>query len=179
MIDLKLIRETPEKVKAMLCARQMQSEQSKVDELLTLDQRRRTLVAEADALKALRNKVSDEIALIKKNKGDASEKIAEMKIVSDKIAALDAEIRANEAAQEEILLTLPNMLHESVPIGKDASDNKVYKEVLEFKREFDFPIKDHLQLGKLLGILDFERGAKITGAGFPVYIGRAQHWSAP
>ncbi len=172
MIDLKLIRESPDTVKAMLAARQMPSEVSKVDELLALDQRRRAMVAEADSLKALRNKVSDEIAAIKKNKGNAEDKIAEMKGVSDKIAALDSEIRANEAAQEAILLALPNMLHESVPIGKDASENKVYKEVLEHQRKFDFPVKDHLQLGKALGILDFERGAKITGAGFPVYVGK-------
>lgn len=172
MIDLKLIRESPDTVKAMLVARQMPSEVSKVDELLALDQRRRAMIAEADSLKALRNKVSDEIAAIKKNKGNAEDKIAEMKVVSDKIAALDSEIRANEAAQEAILLALPNLLHESVPIGKDASENKVYKEVLEHKREFDFPVKDHLQLGKALGILDFERGAKITGAGFPVYVGK-------
>lgn len=172
MIDLRLIRESPEKVKAMLVARQLASEQSKVDELLALDQRRRTLVAEADSLRALRNKVSDEIAAIKKNKGNADDKIAEMKQVSDKIAVLDAEIRANEAAQEAILLNLPNMLHESVPLGKDASDNVVYKEVLDWRREFDFEPKDHLQLGKALGILDFERGAKVTGAGFPVYVGK-------
>lgn len=172
MIDLRLIRESPEKVKAMLVARQLASEQSKVDELLALDQRRRTLVAEADALRALRNKVSDEIAAIKKNKGNADDKIAEMKQVSDKIAVLDAEIRANEAAQEAILLNLPNMLHESVPLGKDTSDNVVYKEVLDWRREFDFEPKDHLQLGKALGILDFERGAKVTGAGFPVYVGK-------
>ncbi|MDW8019306.1 MAG: serine--tRNA ligase, partial [Chloroherpetonaceae bacterium] len=163
MIDLRLIREAPEKVKAMLVARQMASEQAKVDELLALDQRRRTLVAEADSLRALRNKVSDEIATIKKNKGNADDKIAEMKKVSDKITELDAEIRANETAQEAILLNLPNMLHESVPLGKDASENVVCKEVLEWRREFDFEPKDHLQLGRSLGILDFERGAKVTG----------------
>jgi seryl-tRNA synthetase len=172
MIDIKLIRETPERVKAMLEARQQHTDLSRVDDLVLLDQKRRALVAKADDLKATRNKVSDDIATIKKQKGNADDKIAEMKVVSDNIAALDAELRTIEAEQENILLRLPNMLHESVPLGKSADDNKVHKEVLSFKREFDFTVKDHTQLGKALGILDFERGAKISGAGFPVYVGK-------
>lgn len=172
MIDIKLVRENPDKFKSILNARQLSSEASKIDDLISLDQERRKLVGEADSLKAKRNAVSDEIARLKKNKENADALIAEMKIVSDKIAELDSTLRDLEAKQEEILLYLPNLLHESVPIGKDASDNVVYKEVLQNKREFDFVPKNHVELGKALDILDFERGAKITGAGFPVYKGK-------
>jgi len=172
MLDIKLIRETPDKVKAMLCARNLASEVSKVDDLLALDKQRRALIGESDSLKAKRNTVSEEIARLKRNRENADALIAEMKVVSDKIAELDNALRALEAQQEAILLELPNLLHESVPIGKDASENVVYKEVLQHKREFDFTPKNHLELGKALDILDFERGAKITGSGFPVYKGK-------
>ncbi|MFQ3598385.1 MAG: serine--tRNA ligase [Chloroherpetonaceae bacterium] len=172
MLDIKLVRETPDKLKSMLHARQLSSEVPRIDELIQLDQERRKLVSEADSLKAKRNAVSDDIARLKKNKENADALIAEMKIVSDKISELDSAVRDLEAKQEEILLYLPNLLHESVPIGKDASENVVYKEVMQRKREFDFTPKNHLELGKALDILDFERGAKITGAGFPVYKGK-------
>ncbi|MGQ9806075.1 MAG: serine--tRNA ligase [Chlorobiales bacterium] len=172
MIDIKLVRETPDKLKFMLDARQLSSEAFRIDDLISIDQKRRALISEADSLKAKRNAVSDDIARLKKNKENADALIAEMKVVSDKIAALDRDLRDLESKQEEILLFLPNILHESVPTGKDASDNVVYKEVLQNKREFDFVPKNHLELGKALDILDFERGAKITGAGFPVYKGK-------
>lgn len=172
MLDIKLVRENSDKIKSVLLARQLPSEVSKIDELLALDQTRRALIGESDSLKATRNKVSDEIARLKRNKENADALIAEMKVVSDKIATLDGKLREIEAKQEEILLYLPNLLHESVPLGKDASENVVRKEVLHNKREFDFPPKNHLELGKALDILDFERGAKITGAGFPVYKGK-------
>ncbi len=172
MIDIKLVRETPDKLKSILHARQLSSEIAKVDDLILLDQQRRALVSETDSLKATRNKVSDEIARLKKNKENADALIAQMKIVSDKITELDNTLRDLESKQEEILLYLPNILHESVPIGKDARENVVHKEVLHNKRAFDFKPKNHLELGKALDILDFERGAKITGAGFPVYKGK-------
>ncbi|MFN3344437.1 MAG: serine--tRNA ligase [Chloroherpetonaceae bacterium] len=172
MIDIKLVREAPDKLKSILHARQLSSEIAKVDDLILLDQQRRALVSETDSLKATRNKVSDEIARLKKNKENADALIAEMKVVSDKITELDNTLRDLESKQEEILLYLPNILHESVPIGKDASENVVHKEVLHNKRAFDFKPKNHLELGKALDILDFERGAKITGAGFPVYKGK-------
>jgi seryl-tRNA synthetase len=172
MLDIKLIRETPDKVKSMLRARNLESEVSKIDDLLALDQERRALIGESDSLKAKRNTVSDEIARLKKNKENADALIAEMKLVSDKIAELDSILRNLESKQEELLLYLPNLLHESVPIGKDASENVVHKEVMHNKRTFDFAPKNHLELGKALDILDFERGAKITGSGFPVYKGK-------
>lgn len=172
MLDIKLIRENPDKVKAALVNRRMASETAHIDTLTLLDAERRRIIAEVESLKARRNRVSEDIAAIKKAKGDADALIAEMKGVSDTIARLDADLSKADSEQETLLLTLPNVPHDSVPVGKDASDNVVHKEVLEFKRGFDFEPKDHLQLGKALGLLDFERGAKIAGAGFPLYTGK-------
>lgn len=172
MIDIKLVRETPDKLKSMLHARQLSEDVSRIDDLILLDQERRKLVSEADSLKAKRNAVSEEIARLKKNKENADALIAEMKVVSDKISGLDSALRDLESKQENLLLFLPNILHESVPTGKGASENVVHKEVMQNKREFEFTPKNHLELGKALDILDFERGAKITGAGFPVYKGK-------
>jgi seryl-tRNA synthetase len=175
MIDIRLIRETPEKVKAMLDARQQAHDLPKIDTLVALDTKRRAFISESDSLKATRNTVSDEIATIKKAKGNADDKIAEMKKVSDRISDLDSELRTIEANQEELLLSIPNMLHADVPFGKSSADNKIHKEALAHQRSFDsegFAPKNHLELGKALNILDFERGAKIAGAGFPVYKGK-------
>ncbi|NTW50654.1 MAG: serine--tRNA ligase [Chlorobiales bacterium] len=173
MLDIKFVRQNPGKVKTMLEARSMMSELVKVEEVLELDEDRRKLIQENDELKAKRNAVSNEIAQIKKEKtGSADELIADMKVVSDKISELDMALRVVEDKQLDILLRVPNMLHESVPFGKSAAENIVYKEVLEHRHEFSFPQKDHLELGKIHGILDFERGAKISGAGFPVYVGK-------
>lgn len=173
MLDIKFVRQNPDQVKEMLKARSMAEEAVRIDDVLALDEERRALIQESDDLKAKRNTVSNEIAQIKKNKtGSADELIAEMKVVSDKISEMDVALRVIEDKQQDILLRVPNMLHESVPFGKSAADNLVYKEVLGFKRAFDFTPKDHFELGKSLGILDFERGAKISGAGFPVYVGK-------
>ncbi|NTV45168.1 MAG: serine--tRNA ligase, partial [Chlorobiales bacterium] len=173
MLDIKFVRQNPDQVKEMLKARSMAEEAVRIDDVLALDEERRALIQESDDLKAKRNTVSNEIAQIKKNKtGSADDLIAEMKIVSDKISEMDVALRVIEDKQQDILLRVPNMLHESVPFGKSAADNLVYKEVLGFKRVFDFTPKDHFELGKSLGILDFERGAKISGAGFPVYVGK-------
>jgi seryl-tRNA synthetase len=97
--------------------------------------------------------------------------IEEMRKVSDEIKSIDAELKKVETELENLLLWLPNIPHSSVPIGKDASDNVVVRVWGEIP-EFDFEIKDHLTLGKKLGIIDFERGAKLTGSGFPLYIGK-------
>ncbi|ACF13033.1 seryl-tRNA synthetase [Chloroherpeton thalassium ATCC 35110] len=173
MLDIKYVRENPDAVKKMLEMRLLASESKKIDELIRYDSERKAKVTESDTLKAMRNSVTQEIAKIKREKtGSADELIAEMKIVSDRISEIDAELREIETKQEELLLAVPNILHESVPEGKSAADNVVYKEVMDCKREFDFKPKDHIELGKSLGMLDFERGAKIAGAGFPLYIGK-------
>lgn len=168
MLDLKFIRENPDLVKRAI---ELKKEKDCVDEILKLDERRRELIKKGDALKARRNDVTEEIANLKKQGKDASELIEEMRKVSDEIKKIDSELKEVESQLENLLLWVPNIPHESVPIGKDASDNVVVRTWGEIQ-EFDFEIKDHLTLGKKLGIIDFERGAKLTGSGFPLYIGK-------
>jgi len=173
MLDMNYIRQNHESVTAMLRARQLESEVPQVADLLELDLRRRELVQQADDMKALRNRVSREVAEMKKSgNGPADELISKMKAVADDIAACDASLKGIESDMENILLALPNRLHESVPEGKSAADNIVCKAPVEFDYALDFPLKNHLELGRTLGILDFERGAKVGGAGFPVYTGK-------
>ena len=173
MLDIHYLRQNPDEVKEMLRRRQMSEDKPKVDLLLERDTERKTMVQQADDLKALRNRVSKDIANIRRTgQGSADELILQMKTVSDQIADLDLTLSTLEDEIEELLLTLPNRLHESVPEGRSADDNVLCKGPVSFGHELDFPVRNHLELGRSLGILDFERGAKISGAGFPVYTGK-------
>ena len=173
MLDINVIRQNPEEVVDMLRRRQLSSEEPKLAELLALDKKRKELVQHSDEQKALRNKVSKEIAEIKKSgQGSGDDLIIEMKRVSEDIAVMDTILSSLEEDIENILLCLPNMLHHSVPAGRSAEDNEVFKEPVNFEHDLSFPVKNHLELGKSLGILDFERGAKVAGAGFPAYFGK-------
>ena len=173
MLDINIIRQQPEEIIAMLHKRQLSSEEPRVIELLSFDIKRKEMVQRSDDKKALRNKVSKDIAEIKKSgKGSAVDLILHMKSVSEDIANMDIELGRLEADIENILLGLPNRLHPSVPTGRSAEDNHLFKEPVTFVHHLDFPVKNHLELGKSLKILDFERGAKICGAGFPVYTGK-------
>ncbi len=173
MLDITYIRQNPEEVVAMLHKRQLASEEPKVAQLLDFDRERKSLVQRSDERKALRNKVSKEIADIKKSGiGSSEELIVEMKSVSEEIAEMNGLLATLEAEIESILLGLPNKLHPSVPVGRSADDNQIFKEPVSFPYTLDFPVKNHLELGKSLKILDFERGAKVCGAGFPVYMGK-------
>jgi len=171
MLDLKFIRENPDKVKEAV---KNKNEKADIDEILRLDKERRKLLQQAEELKARRNKVSQEIGRLKKAGESTDEIIAEMKTVSDRIKELDEEIRKVSSDLNELLAWVPNIPHESVPVGKSEADN------VEIRRwipeGYDFAkkpyTKDHLEIGKRLGILDFERGAKISGSGFPVYVGK-------
>lgn len=167
MLDIKFIRENPDVVKAN-CAKKLDT--SDIDGLLTLDGRRRAIIQDVEGLKSTRNTVSQEIAAMKKSGADASEKIAEMKTVSDRIKELDDELRVVEEGIDDIMMRIPNMAHESVPVGKSADDNvEVRREGTCIERGWR---KDHITLSKELGILDFERGAKVSGAGFGFYVGK-------
>jgi seryl-tRNA synthetase len=173
MLDINLVRQNTDEVIAMLHKRQMGGDAGKVQELLDIDRSRKEMVQRTDDLKALRNRVSKEIADIKRTgQGSAEELIRQMKTVSDQISVLDAELAVIDTGMEELLLTLPNKLHDSVPEGRTAEDNILYKGPFEFSHNLDFQVKNHLELGRSLEILDFERGAKVSGAGFPVYIGK-------
>jgi seryl-tRNA synthetase len=147
----------------------LKGEDADLDLLLSLDEERRKIIAEVESLKHQRNVVSNEIARLKKEKQDATAKIEEMRLVSDKIKAMDDELRQIEQKIKQELLRIPNMLHESVPAGKDSSDNPVV-------RTWGVPLEEarpsHLEIAKELNILDFERGAKVTGSGFAYYVGK-------
>jgi len=166
MLDLKFIRENPELVRKNIL---LKGEDANLDLLLSLDEERRKIIAEVESLKHQRNVVSNEIARLKKEKQDATAKIEEMRLVSDKIKAMDDELRQIEQKIKQELLRIPNMLHESVPAGKDSSDNPVV-------RTWGVPLEEarpsHLEIAKELNILDFERGAKVTGSGFGYYVGK-------
>lgn len=169
MLDIKLIRENPELVKQKLKLRN--EDETQIDAILKIECSRLDLMKKADELKALRNKVSDEIAVMKKNKEDASAKIDEMKKVGEEIKQLDEQLRSLDENIDVVLRNLPALSDDSVPPGKSADDNIEVK-VWGDKKTFNFKPKDHLELGKSLDILDFERGTKIAGSGFPLYKGK-------
>lgn len=173
MLDINYIRQHPDEVVSMLRARQLDTETPKVSELLELDRRRRKLVQKADDMKAVRNRVSRQIAELKRSGDNSPDNLLlQMKTVAEEITACDAGLKELERSIEEILLVLPNRLHKSVPEGENAAGNQIYKPPVRFDHQLDFPLKNHLELGRLLGILDFERGAKVSGTGFPVYTGK-------
>ena len=171
MLDLKFIRENPELVKKGI---ESKSERSRVDEILQLDKHRREILVVSEELKAKRNHVSQEIGKLKKAGQDASAIITEMKNVSDKITEYDSKLSSVEAELNDLLMYIPNLPHSSVPIGKSAEDNAEVRRWLPdgFDFEQNEKVYDHIELGKKLRILDFERGAKISGSGFPVYLGK-------
>jgi seryl-tRNA synthetase len=135
-----------------------------------LDVERRKLLSEAEALKAQRNTVSNEIASLKKQKQDASSLIAQMKQVSASIQQLDEQAKVADEKLRDLLRRVPNIPHETVPVGRGAEENQEVRRWGE-PRKFDFEPKAHWDLGPALGILDFERAAKIAGARFAVYYG--------
>lgn len=167
MLDIKLIRNEPQKYRQGLEAK---NAGDRLAELLKWDAERRQCIAQGDELKAIRNRVSDEIGQMKRNGQPAEEKVLEMKAVGQKIDTIDKKLKDIENQINEILIALPNIPHSSVKIGKTAADNVTVKEWGR-RPEFDFPLKDHLDLAEALGILDFKRAAKVSGAGFPLYTG--------
>ncbi|MCO5053679.1 MAG: serine--tRNA ligase [Verrucomicrobiae bacterium] len=174
MLDIRLIREKPDFVRERLVTRGAGDERL-IDEILHADEQRRKALAEVESLKAARNRVSKEIgALMAQQKRDAAEaKKAETKDLGDKIAALDAQAKAAEARRDERLLSLPNLPHASVAVGKTAADNP---EVRQFgqKREFTFKPRTHVELCEHLKLIDFARATKLSGSGFLLYT----HWGA-
>jgi seryl-tRNA synthetase len=125
---------------------------------------------EIEELRHRRNKVSEEIARLRKSGENPEDRIVEMRGVSEKIKAMEKELSENETHMQNMMMELPNVPHSSVPIGKDSSENVVEKQV-GIKPLFDFTPRSHWELGKTLNILDFEKAAKIAGARFPLYFG--------
>jgi seryl-tRNA synthetase len=170
MLDIKFIRENPDLVKQGI---QNKNEKDRVDEILTLDEKRRKIISEVEELKAKKNQVSAKIPQMKKAGEDTAQIFAEMKTVSDKITELDIQLKEIENELNNILMFIPNLPHSSVPVGKTAEQNVEVRKWMPEGFSFDKKVntRDHIELGKKLNILDFERGAKVSGSGFPVYIG--------
>jgi len=167
MLDLKFVRENFERVTQMLENRRVDMDLTRFQEL---DQKRRSLLTEVEQLKHRRNVASEQISLAKKEKRDTSELIDDMRLVSQDIRALDQELTDIEQALREILLFIPNMPHDSVPRGASEQDNAVVK-TWGACPSFGFSPKPHWEIGEGLGILDFERAARMTGARFTLYWG--------
>ena len=167
MLEIKFVRQNLETVQKALETR---GQSADLDAFKTCDDERRAVLQELEALRHQRNVVSDRIAEMKKAGDNADAVVAEMREVSSKIKALDKELAAILVTFDQILLGLPNIPHASVPVGKDETDNPVIKTVGE-PPGFEFEPRPHWDVGAALGILDFERAAKITGARFPLYFG--------
>jgi seryl-tRNA synthetase len=168
MLDLNRIRTESEAVKAGLARKGVPA--SEVDGILEMDARRRGLLTECESLKARRNEASKRVGALKRQGEDTTALQEEMRAVGDEIARLDQAVAELEAAIRDGLLRIPNLPHESVPDGPGESANRVEK-TWGSPREFAFQPKAHDDLGTALGILDFERAAKISGARFVVYRG--------
>ncbi|MGM0214264.1 serine--tRNA ligase [Enterococcus sp. AZ109] len=168
MLDVKMIRHNFEEVKEKLATRGVTSDI--LERFVDLDERRRQLLVKTEELKKYRNDVSGEIAKLKREKLDADDKIAEMKEVGIKVKELDGEVAEIDAQLTEIATTLPNLPHDSVPVGADEDDNVEVRR-WSTPRHFDFEPKPHWEVAEELDILDFERGAKVAGSRFVYYKG--------
>ena len=168
MLDIQLLRTNFQEIKEKLEPRN--EDISQLDQFEELDAKRRQLIQESEKLKSQRNKVSEEISVLKKEKKNADELISEMKEVSTSIKEMDSEIRTVEEELTKILLTIPNIPHESVPIGADEEENEEIRRWGDLP-SFDFAEKPHWDVGTDLGILDFERAGKVTGSRFVFYKG--------
>jgi len=168
MLDINLIREEPDIVRQALEKRQMSP--SPVDQILVLDEQRRSLIQDVETMRSERNSVSKEIGRMK-DKEARQEKIDAMRVLGEKIDAVDSELNKVEADLQALLAEIPNIPDPEVPVGVDDSDNIVLRTVGE-KPTFDFEPKPHWDLGPELGIIDFERGTKLAGSRFYVLSGQ-------
>lgn len=167
MIDIKILREDPERIHAAMAKRNAAID---LDAILAVDGERRAALHALEQLRAEQNRAGEEIARLKKAKEDASEMIAAMTAIKAQSADLEEAARAHDAALHEALLSVPNLPDDSVPQGHSEADNREEKR-WGTPRQFDFEPKDHVALGEALGILDFERAAKIAGARFTLSVG--------
>lgn len=169
MLDIRLFREQTAKVREALATRGA-GDESKVDEVVRLDEQRRALLTESESLKSQRNRVSKEIgALMAQKKAEEAEaRKAETRQIGDRISALDKEVAAVESKRDELLLTIPNLPHADVTVGKSAEDNPEIRTYGE-PAKFGFTPKNHIELCQSLKLIDFERGAKLSGSGFLLY----------
>ncbi len=168
MLDLRFIRENIELVKKGSEAKGITID---LDQIVKLDEQRRSLIQEGESLKANKNAVSAEVGKLKQKGLDASKAISEMEAVKNRIQTIDSDLRDVHSKLETLLLTVPNLPHESVPFGKTPADNMEVFRWGELPKA-DFPLKPHWDLAEKCHIIDFGRGAKVAGAGFPFFVGK-------
>lgn len=168
MLDIKLLRANFDEVKAKLAKRG--EDLSELDKFVGLDEKRRELIAKVEVLKAERNEVSQKVAEMKRNKENADDVIARMREVGDEIKTLDKELHQVEEDLNYVIMRIPNIPHESVPVG-DSEDDNVEVRTWGEKPGFTFEPKPHWEIGTNLNLLDFERAAKVTGSRFVFYRG--------
>jgi len=168
VLDIKVLRANFAEVKAKLEHRG--EDLTDLGRFEELDQKRRELIVESEKLKSRKNEVSQQVAALKREKQDADQLIKEMREVGDQIKTLDDELREVEEVLDNLLLSIPNIPHESVPIGETEDDNVEIRQWGQV-REFEFEAKPHWDLADQLGILDFERAGKVTGSRFVFYKG--------
>ncbi len=168
MLDIKLLRTNFEEVKVKLQNRG--EDLTDLNKFGELDKKRRELIQEGERLKQKRNEVSKQIAVLKKEKKDADDLIKEMREVGENIKEIDAELREIEEELNHLLLSIPNIPHETVPSGESEDDNVEVRKWGEF-RKFDFEPKPHWEIGENLRIMDAERAAKVAGSRFVFYKG--------
>lgn len=165
MLDIKFIRENSDKVKENIKKKFQDEKVKKVDELLKKDERYRKLLQISEKLRAERNKITDEINQAKKQGKDISKLIKKAKDIPEKIKQAEEEQNTLKQEIKAILYIIPNIIHKSVPIGKDSKEN-VVKEIIGKPKKFDFIVKSHVEVAEKLGIVDFDTSAKTSGNGF-------------
>lgn len=171
MLDVKFLRDNIDLVRRKMLER---GQEMDLGEFVRLDQKRRDILLEVEGLRGERNRVSKEIGKKKAQKQDASEEITRMAEVSNRIKELDDQLKDTEEGLKKIVMVIPNIPHESVVYGTGSEDNPVVR-MWGDKPKMDFVPKPHWEIGEELGILDFARGAKITGARFTLYKGAGAH----
>jgi seryl-tRNA synthetase len=169
MLDIRKIRENPDFYRERL-ARRNTGDEKLIAHVLVLDEKRRKHLQESEALKSERNRASKEIGAIKAKGGDIAEISAKMKSVGEQIARIDQELAGIETEQSDLLLRIPNINHDSVPVGKSPEENRIER-VVGKPASFDFKPRPHWEIGTQLGLIDLEAATRISGSGFIVFKG--------
>mgnify|MGYP001300513626 FL=1 len=165
MISLKKLRNSPEEYGAKIRSK---GEDIDITYILTLDEKVRSLKYQANEIRAERNRASEAIGLAKQNNEDVSEAIEKTKQLVDSLIKIENELDDVEKELIELMYSIPNLPHESVPIGENTTENKIIREWGD-KPQYPYSIKNHMELGETLNLFDFKRGSKISGSGFPLY----------
>lgn len=171
MLDVKFIRENPDLVKEGIRKKREFDALPLVDELIKFDERRRELLTEIESLRSQQKKLAKAVGQAKRAGEDATDLLAKSAELAEYLKQLEAEEKKLEAQIQEILPQIPNLPHPSVPVGESEADNVVVKEWGE-KPSFEFEPKPHWEIATAMGMIDFERGAKVSGSGFPFYVGQ-------